>query len=192
MACTLTSCVQQNLPDDLNIAGPETVPITKYVIQAGDELEINFLDNVQFDQIMDVRPDGFISLPAIGEVHADGYTVPELTQILNNMYDEVINLPDINIIVRSFSSNVVFIGGDVKEPSAIYFDNKITVLQAIALAGGYNSQSAIIDKVIVIRRQPGQPPKRIIVNLSDIISGDDISQDFYLYQYDTIYIGSRI
>ena len=187
-ACTpLSSQNQSMVPGPL----PSSTQTDLYIIQAGDELEVDFYeDNVQ-DQKMDVRPDGFISLPLVGDVKADGLTVPELISELESRYSKELNNPRINVIIRRFNSNVVFIGGDVKEPSGIHFDGKITVLQAISLAGGYYPKTAIIDQVLVIRRQPGKPPQRFIVDLSKIIDGSDIGQDFYLYQYDTVYVPAK-
>ena len=195
----LTSCATPNkqstiLPDPAPSPGGHMLGTTQtdvYVIQAHDELEFVFYGNRDLDVYMDVRPDGFISLPLIGEVRADGRTIPELTEYLEEAYKGELNKPRINIILRSVTSNVVFVGGDVKEGAAIKFDGKITVLQAVSLAGGYNAKTAIITQVLVIRREPGKEPQRYIVDLSKIIDGTDISQDFYLYQYDTIYIPSK-
>lgn len=170
---------------------PGNVAIEEYIIHAGDELEIDFYDDLGLDQAMDVRPDGYISLQLVGEVLADGLRVPELQKILEEKYSKVLADPRLNVIVRTFSSNVVFIGGDVKMPSAIYFKGKITVLQAISLTGGFNPKTALIDKVLVIRRAPDKPPQRFFVDLTKIIDGTDLRQDFYLYQYDTIYIKSK-
>lgn len=191
-ACGPLSVEAPVLPESPDISSlPGNVATEVYIIHAGDELEIDFYGDLDLDQAMDVRPDGYISLQLIGEVRADGLTVPELQAVLEERYGEVLSDPRLNVVVRTFSSNVVFIGGDVKQPSAIYFKGKITVLQAISLTGGFDPKTAIIDKVLVIRRAPGKPPQRFFVDLTKIIDGTDLSQDFYLYQYDTIYIKAK-
>lgn len=179
---TLKSAVTLGAPD---------LPTEQYIIQVGDELDIVFYSEPRLNQLMYVRPDGYISLMLIGEVRADGLSVPELREMLEEKYKEVLSDPRLNVNIKSFASYIVFIGGDVKEPSAIKYDGKITVLQAISMTGGYYPKSAILDDVLVIRRQPGKPPQAFSVDLTKIIDGTDLSQDFYLYQYDTVYVKAK-
>lgn len=168
--------------------GPPDLPTEQYIIHVGDELDIVFYSEPRLNQLMYVRPDGYISLQLIGEVRADGLSVPELRKTLEEKYSEVLSDPRLNVNIKTFASYIVFIGGEVKEPSAIKYDGRITVLQAVSLAGGFYPKTAILDDVLVIRRQPGKPPKAFSVDLNKIIDGTDLSQDFYLYQFDTVYV----
>lgn len=183
-------------------AGPPILPpeqpevyseevIDTYVLHAGDELEISVYRNNDLDQRVKVLPDGTISLLIIGEVEVAGITVAELTAILRERYSEELFNPQVNVVVTEAESNIVFVGGGVRQPAAVRFDDRITVLQAISLAGGVNTRTALLDRVLVIRRLPGQAPQRYLVDLTKIIDGSDLEQDIYLIRFDTVYVPSR-
>lgn len=196
----LSSCapVPVNTPTGPPILPPiaaappvEKTSTDKYTIQVGDKIEVDFFENNDLDQVMNVLPDGYVSLLLVGDVKASGLTVAELIKILEEKYRSELIYPRINVRVHSFSPQVVFVGGGVRNPSAINYKNDLTVLQAITLAGGFTEEeNAIISQVVVIRRQPGNIPQYFIVDLSRVIDGSDLMQDIYLVPLDTIFVPS--
>jgi len=192
LGCAPNSTLSPDIPlQKATVLGVPDLPTEQYIIQVGDELDIVFYSEPRLNQLMYVRPDGCISLQLVGEVRADGLSVPELKALLEEKYSEELSDARLNVNIKSFASYLVFIGGDVKSPSAIKYDGKITVLQAISMTGGYWPKTAIINDVLVIRREPGKPPRAYSVDLTKILDGSDLNQDFYLYQYDTVYVKTK-
>lgn len=160
----------------------------EYVLQPGDELDVRFYYNPELNLSVLVRPDGKISLPLAEEVQAAGQTVPQLTQTLRSKYQSELRRPELTIIVRSFNSQKVFVGGEVASPGVIQAIGPLTVLQSVTQAGGFK-ETARPDEVLVIRRDPTtRTPLVIPVNISSAIDGSQPNQDISLMPYDIVFV----
>jgi protein involved in polysaccharide export with SLBB domain len=161
--------------------------VREYVIQPYDRLDVRFLYNPEFDEEVQVRPDGRLSLPLAHEVLAAGLTPAELTEVLNDRYSSELRDPHATVIVRTFSHDRIYVGGAVVEPKLIQLEGMMTALQAVYVAGGFNDE-AKPEQVILIRRSPERTPMAIELNLADAEKGRDLSQDVTLEAFDVIYV----
>src|SRR5262249_19642919 len=128
-----------------------------YKIQAGDELSIGFYLNPEFDSDVTVRPDGKISMRLVGETEARGLTPAQLSAGLNELYSKELLQPGVSVTVKNTPSRVVYVQGQVDHPGAFPLQPRMTVMGALAQAGGV-SDSANADQIILIRRDAcGQP-----------------------------------
>lgn len=130
-----------------------------------------------------VRPDGMISLPLVGELQASGKTAAELQAQITATLRQFIEDPVVSIVVKEINSPKVSVFGEVRKPDVFPIKQRMTVLNAIALAGGF-TQFARKDRVIVIRAgSSGQ--ERIKLNLDRLIKDGD---PFYLQASDTVFV----
>lgn len=160
----------------------------EYTIQPGDELDIRFYYNPELNTSVVVRPDGKISLPLAPEVQAAGVPVSALSRNLQNQFSNELRRPELTVIVRSFNSQRVFVGGEVTSPGVIQAIGPLTVLQSVTQAGGFR-ETARVNEVLVIRRDPTNAnPIVIPVNISTVIDGSDTQQDIQLLPYDVVYV----
>jgi protein involved in polysaccharide export with SLBB domain len=164
-----------------------TFPAPDYLIQAGDDLEIQFLYNPELNQKLPVRPDGRISLPVIKEVMVVGMSPSKLEELLTQKYAPELKMPNITVIVRSFTAQKVFVDGEVGRAGLVPLSGPTTVLQAIAQAGGLRD-TARRTQVLVIRRNQDGPFFTCVVDLKKAIDGTDKSQDISLMPYDIVYV----
>ena len=162
-------------------------PQKAYHIQIGDELEIRFFYNVELNDRVIVRPDGYISLQLIGELMALDMTPGELTSLLQQRYDAVIQRTAITVTVRGFAAQRIYVDGEVNKPGLFPLTGQVTVMQAVALAGGYKD-TARLNEIILIRRGPSNEPLAIPINLEEIINSKNMSQDVLLLPYDIVYL----
>ncbi len=166
---------------DKNISGD-------YVIGKEDLLEISVWKSPELSLSIIVRPDGMISLPLIGEVHADGRTPNELQADIQGRLKEFKQGPIVSVIVRESNSKSIFITGEVIRPGKYPLHSDTTITQAIALAGGF-SQWANKDKITVIRKSPMNPEgNRITIKYSDIVGGKDMRANILLRPGDTVIV----
>lgn len=185
----LTACSSNPRIKNYTLAN-EAPPIqygSEYELQPGDVLDVKFLYVPELDEEVVIRPDGRLSLPLAHEVMAGGKTSSELTEILQNEYSRELRNPYVTVIVRSFSSQKVYVSGEVEGPTMIGLDGKMTVLQAISEAGGLKD-TARIDEVIVIRRNNNIKPEAIAVNLAQVVDGVDTDQDLFLKPQDIVFV----
>ena len=183
-ACSTSSNVKNPTPvPSQDTTGPPLE--TEYVIQSGDLLDIKFFYNPELSEKLTVRPDGRIALQLIDEVMAGGLTPQELKVTLIKQYSKELRDPDITIILRKFSGKV-FVGGEVGKPGQYDLEGNLTVLQAIARAGGLKETAW--REAIVIRRLKDQPPLIFELDLGAVIQGKEFSQDIGLMPFDVVYV----
>ena len=187
-ACSKTPSVtdptsDQSMRTDERLAEP--VFAEEYFIQAGDLLDIKFFYNPELNEKVKVRPDGRIALQLIDEIMASGLTPTELKTTLVQQYSKEVRDPAITIILRDFSGQV-FVDGEVGKPGQYDLERNLTVLQAIARAGG--RKETAWTEALVIRRLKDQPPRILELDLKDIMEGKDFTQDIVLHPFDIVFV----
>ena len=159
----------------------------EYRIHAGDELDIKFFFNPELNEAVPVRPDGKISLQLIGEIQAAGLTPSELDSMLARLYARELRQPVVVVIVRSFTGEKVYVGGEVGRPGLIDLTAGMTGLQAVINAGGFLN-SAKLDAVLLIRKGPQDAPVPIWLDLAQIMDGEGVDGDVQLQPSDIVYV----
>jgi protein involved in polysaccharide export with SLBB domain len=167
--------------------GANGYPQKAYRIQVGDELDIRFFYNPELNDRLLVRPDGFISLQLIGELMVLDMTPGELTATLKQRYEPVIQRTAITVTIRAFAAQKIYVDGEVNKPGLFPLTGQVTVMQAIAMAGGCKD-AARLKEIILIRRGPANQPLAIPINLEDIINGKNMRQDILLLPYDIVFL----
>ena len=162
-------------------------PAEEYRIQAGDQLDIKFFYNKELNEQVTVRPDGRISLQLVRSIMAAGLTPEQLMDQLAKVYSSTLKDPEVAVIVRSFSSQRVYVDGEVAKPGLIPLAGPTTVLQAISQAGGSLYTGNVTDVMLIRRGPEGQPLTRM-VNMEKVRDGSDLAQDIYLKPFDIVYI----
>ena len=123
----------------------------EYVIGPADVLEVAVWENTVVSRTVPVRPDGKISLPVINDVQAAGLTPLQLQSFLATRLASFIQTPEVSVIVREVHSINVSVLGNVKTPGRYQFPSRVTVLEALAMAGGL-TEYADRGHIVVLRR----------------------------------------
>lgn len=124
----------------------------EYVIGPEDVLDISVWDNTQMSRTVPVRPDGKISLPLLNDVKAGGLTSMQLRAELAAALQPFIPDPIVSVIVRDIHSFKVTIIGEVRQPGRQELRSRSTVLDGLALAGGF-TEYASRGRIVVLRRR---------------------------------------
>lgn len=172
---------------DIQTAQTNSPPGQEYKIQIGDQLDVKFFYNPELNEQVIVRPDGRISLQLAHEIMAASLTPAELGDLLTIKYATELKQPEVVVIVRSFSSQKVYVDGEVSKPGMIPLVGTATVLQSISQAGGMKD-SARTTEVIIIRRGADNKPLALTLNLDKAIDGTDMNQDIVLRPFDIVYV----
>ena len=158
----------------------------RYVIQRGDSLSVTSYLNSEFNQDVIVRPDGQIAMQLIGNVAAAGRTPQQLADDLDKDYSQELRNPDISVLVKNMPSREVYVEGQVSKPGSFQLDPGMTVLQAVAAAGGLTDQAA--KKAVVIRRDACGVAQDIPINLDKAFKGSGEGEDTVLATRDIIVV----
>jgi polysaccharide export outer membrane protein len=160
-----------------------------YRIGEGDTLRISVWQNDDLTQDVIVRPDGAISFPLIGDVPALGLTFEQLKVSLTEHLGEFIKSPVISITLKRLGESKVIVLGQVGYPGVYAVSGKRTVLEAIALAGGFTND-AVVSSVVLIRGGLEKPQgKRLSLNKA--LSGKGNSSNVFLQSEDIIFVPKK-
>jgi polysaccharide biosynthesis/export protein len=160
---------------------------SSYVIGANDVLAINVWKEPEISRSVPVRSDGKISLPLVGELQAGGQTPRQLEQEITKRLQSYISEPEVTIIVTDSKSQKVNILGMVARPGTYLLTSSTTVLDAVAMAGGFKD-FAKQKSMYVLREAPDGTQKRIPFNYKDVIKGKNPEQNIRLQTGDTVVV----
>jgi len=157
-----------------------------YRLGPGDVLAINVwgFDELEQKELI-IRPDGKIAFPLVGELAAAGLTPEELAETLTKGLSLYIKEPLVTVNVAKFRTTRVYVLGEVTKPGMYGIDREHRLLDAIGAAGGYTKYAAK-RKVSIIRQNNIDQPIR--VNLLDLLTKGDISQNHVLQEGDVVYL----
>lgn len=158
-----------------------------YLIGADDVLAINVWKEPDVSRSLPVRSDGKISLPLIGELQASGQTPHQLEQEIAKRLQSYISEPEVTVIVQDSKSQRINILGMVAKPGAYLLTGSTTVLDAIAMAGGFKD-FAKQKSIYVLRQAPDGTQQRLPFNYKDVIKGKSPEQNVRLAPRDTVVV----
>jgi polysaccharide export outer membrane protein len=177
-----------DLKEFVDQTGPPLGPTPEYRIGIGDRLDVVFLyhSNLTTRQLL-VRSDGRISLPYVGDQVAMGYTPMELDSMLTEKFSDILKEPNLAVIVDEPAEQTVYVLGNVKSPGGYPYDRPVSLVQAVALAGGF-SEGAKPQNTVLIRRVS---PTRIVgieINVNAVMKGQAVQSDILLKNYDILFV----
>jgi len=182
---SVASVVFANKKDEDMVKNP-----SDYVVGPEDVLEISVWKNEDLSKIVRVRPDGVISLPLIGDVDAAGLTPAQLQDMIVKKLKKYQDAAVVSVIVNEVNSYRVFIVGEVVRPDTYILRRKTSVIQAVAMAGGF-TQFAKKNKIVLIREQgnKGNVKKKVRIYFDDIVdAGEKYDNNLTLLPGDTIFV----
>jgi len=162
------------------------LPGENYVIDPGDVLDISVWKDEALTKIVTVLPDGKIAFPLIGEIAAQGKTVVQLTNELKSKISPFVPDPEITIVVQQTNSMLIYVIGKVNNPGRFALTVEVDVLQALAMAGGFNP-FAKRNKVKIFRRI-GDQTQILEFKYDEVAKGKGLEQNIKLGKGDVIVV----
>jgi len=173
---------QNGRPGSDRDVGPEA----EYRIGPEDVLQIGVWKNEAISRVVTVRPDGKISLPLLNDVQAAGLTPMQLREVLVQKLVEFVPAPEVSVLVNEARSFKISVIGEVPKPGRYELKSWVTILDALALAGGLNQFSAR-SRIFVLRPE-GKQMTRISFNYNKALSAGGEQENFYLRSGDIVVV----
>ncbi len=158
------------------------------ILRQGDTVKVSFPGAANLNETEQIRLDGKIALPLVGDVQAAGLTPDQLQANLVKLYAPQISSSDVTVAIES-SSFPVYVTGCVMSPGRVLSNQPITALEAIMDAGGFDFSRANLRHVHVIRRE-NDSSQSYVINLKAVLNGDD-KNDFFLQPDDIVYVPEK-
>lgn len=191
IALITTSVYSQDTPRDESAppgtggsASKATAVDGSYKIGPEDILNVAVWKEPDFSAIVPVRPDGNISLPLLGDVPAVGKTPGGLAAELTVLLKKYVAEPRVTVMISAINSRRVFLLGEIARPGPIMMSPGMTVLQAVAAAGGPTAYAN--SKKMYVLRKLGNTQTRLPFNYKEAIKGNSPEQNIVLQPGDTI------
>jgi polysaccharide export outer membrane protein len=162
-----------NAPPASRAASPQAAAAAlpaDYKLTVGDKLRVEVYKDPQLSQSLQVRPDGKVTLPLIGDMSAAGLTSIELRDRIAAALKEYVTNPVVTVIVVETVPPVVYVMGEVADAGAVPLNGPMSVLQALAMAGGFRDFANTKD-IRVLRRSP-RGVQTIAFNYKAAVKGD--------------------
>ena len=144
-----------------------------YKLTPGDKLRVEVYKDAQLSQSLQVRPDGKVTLPLVGDIVATDLTPIQLRDRIAEKLKEYITNPVVTVIVVEASPVMVYVMGEVMQPGSIPMRGQMTVMQALAMAGGFR-EFASPKNIRILRKCSGvlKTVETIRFNYNDAIKGN--------------------
>jgi len=158
---------------------------SQLVLGPSDIIHISVWKNSDLSQTVTVGPDGFVSLPLVGNVQVAGLTSDQLGKTIASRLTTYVVSPQVTVSIVEIRSRQVYVLGQVAKPGSFPLITPIHVLQLIAQAGGLTNY-ANRKGIVVLRSEQGST-RKIPFNYNNVVRGDG-KQNIVLQPGDTVFV----
>jgi polysaccharide export outer membrane protein len=152
-----------------------------YIIGGGDSLQISVWGSPELSIETIVRPDGKISLPALGEIKASGLTAMQLTKVLEKEMAKIVKTPIVTVVVTGMTNYRIFVFGRGAPAGVHSLSKKTTLLEFLCQLGPL--ENADLENAYLVRDK-----KKIKSGFYELFEKGDFSQDILLEPDDMLFI----
>jgi polysaccharide biosynthesis/export protein len=168
-------------------APPQTAPAQRYVLKASDVLGLTFRYTPDYNHDTSIQPDGFAQLKGLpNAVHIQGLTVQDAQREIVKAYSTILKDPDITVTLKDFEKPYFVVGGSVKNPGKFDYRGRTTVMEAVAIAGGFDN-SAKHSQIVLMRKYSNDLVQVTMVDLRQVMKGKELNKDLEVRPGDTIF-----
>lgn len=166
---------------------PEAARGQRYVLKASDVLGLTFRYTPDYNHDTSVQPDGFAQLKGLpNSVHIQGLTMQEAQREIVRAYSTILKDPDITVTLKDFEKPYFVVSGSVKNPGKFDYRSHTTVMQAVAIAGGFDN-SAKHSQILLMRKYSNDLVQVTMVDLRQVMKGEELNKDLEVQPGDTIF-----
>jgi polysaccharide export outer membrane protein len=184
VAAGLGAAVEAQAQQGAEGADPPSATDAPYRIGVGDVLDVQIYEQETREQVL-VRPDGRITVPMIGDVKAAGATPPELASRVAEKLSVYLENPTVTVAVNEIHSYRVYVLGEVADQQMIESNTPLRLLEALAIAGGFND---FAKKEIMVLRGSGPEAQRFEIDYEEIVEGRSADRNLRLLAGDVVVV----
>ena len=157
------------------------------VLREGDTVRVLFPGSPTLNTVQQIRRDGKVSLPLVGEFQAAGLTPVQMQKELMKLYEPQLITKEVTVALES-SAFVVYVTGAVSRSGRLVSDRPMTALEAVLDAGVDYAKANL--KLVTVRRRENGHIKVYNLNLKKALQGIG-GEEFYLKPQDIIFVRER-
>ncbi len=180
----ITGCsASRDYLKDINF--PVTDGSQAMVLGPGDIFAVQVYREHDLSGEFQVSKDGTIDYPLLGILHVGGKSASEVSEMIRKgLAKRYLRHAYVSVLIKKYRSKRVYVLGEVRHPGTLPFQERMTIVQAIAQAGGFK-RTARTDDVIVTRMTP-KGEKKVVVPVESISEGK--APNFFLVPGDIVFV----
>jgi protein involved in polysaccharide export with SLBB domain len=192
LALMLAAALGRAFAAELSLASPLSTDAKTYMLSPNDVIQVKVYQEEDLETKMRIAKDGTASFPLIGVIQIGGKTVEQATALIRDLLDKdfLVN-PQVTLTVVEYAKRRFTVLGQVQKPGAYEIPNEesVSLLQAIAMAGGYTRLAN--PGRITISRTSGVQKTTLMVD-GRAMASDSTMKSFVVYPEDTITVAERV
>ncbi len=162
-----------------------------YILGVGDVVTVTVYDQPDLKSVVRISGDGMITLPLIGQIHAAGLSVEQLSdEIETRLADGYLIHPQVTIFIEEFRSLKATILGGVRSPGLYELKGQTSLLELISKAGGL-VEDAANEAIIQRSRSDSQEKEVLTIDLNELLQHGQAAQNPAIMNGDHIYIPKK-
>lgn len=158
-----------------------------YRLQPEDKIEVQYRYTPEYNALAAVQPDGYAAMPLIGEVKLAGLTLEEAAAAIRQKAGQRLNDPEVIVLLKEYIKPFFTVAGEVARPGRIELHGQVTLVEAIALSGGFKD-SAHRTQVLLLRKSSSDMAQVRIYDLRKMMSPKGILEDVTLKSGDMLVV----
>ena len=147
-----------------------------YRLQAEDKVDVQYRLTPEFNSTAAVQPDGYASLPLVGEVKLAGLTLAEAAAVIRDKANVRLNEPEVSVLLKDYVKPFFVVAGEIAKPGRVEVHGPVSLVEAIALSGGFKD-SARRHQVILLRKTSADLAEVKVFNLKKLMTAARIQED---------------
>lgn len=158
-----------------------------YRLLPSDVVEVTFTVAPEFNQVLTILPDGYVTLRDAGAVLAQGLTLAQFAEAVRKAYTGYLHNPEVAVALKDFERPYFLVGGEVGKPGKYELRSDTTVAEAVQIAGGLTSQ-AKHSQVVLFRRVNDDLVETRLLDLKKMLKQRSLKEDAHLRPGDLVYV----
>ena len=159
----------------------------RYRLQPEDKIDVQYRYTPEYNALVSIQPDGFISLPLAGDVKVAGLTLEGASAAIAKKAGERLREPEVSVLLREYVKPYFVVAGEVGHPGRFDLRGTVTVVEAIAQSGGFKESSKHTQVVLLHRVDPEHAEVKLL-NLNRLMSASGIREDLALRSGDMLVV----
>jgi len=159
----------------------------RYRLQPQDSIDVQYRYTPEYNATVSVQPDGYISLPLVGDVKVGDLSLDDAAAAITKKAGERLRDPEINVLLRDYQKPFFIVAGEVQHPGRFDIRGHVTVVEAIAISGGFK-ESAKHTQIVLLRKSDADHAQARLLDLNKLMSEKGIHEDIEIKPGDMLVV----
>lgn len=159
----------------------------RYRLQPEDKIEVQYRYSPEYNAIVSIQPDGFVSLPFTGDVKVAGLTLDGAAAAITQKASARLAAPEISVLLRDYVKPYFVVAGEVVKPGRFELHGSVTVVEAIAQSGGFK-ESSKHTQIVLVRKLDPENAEIKLLNMNHLMSAAGVRENFEIKPGDMLIV----